>query len=89
MPTSDSKDGGRLQPTVRMLSVSTGGTSVSDSKLSVSVPSLESREMVGCGAGIRLGDKFAVSGSVLLARLLPGFEGETEAEEWSATNGRL
>lgn len=56
-----------------------GGTSVRDSTLKVSVLSFEMREMVGCGAGMRLGDKLAVSASVLL---LPGFE--LCAEESSA-----
>lgn len=79
--TAGSTAGGRAQPTARMLSVSTGGTSVSDSTLRVSVLSLEMREMVGCWAGVRLGDKFEVSTS----KFLPGFL-ERLVEELSTTD---
>lgn len=51
---------------------STGGMRVSDSTLRVSAVSSQSREMVGCWAGMRLGDRLTVSTSVLLARLLLG-----------------
>lgn len=53
-----------MQLNVRMLCGSTGGTRVSDSTLSVSVLSSVSKEMVGCWAGIRLGDRLAVSVSL-------------------------
>lgn len=57
---------------VRRLWGSTGGTRVSDSTLSVSAVSSQSREMVGCWVGMRLGDRLTVSASALLARLLLG-----------------
>lgn len=57
---------------VRRLWGSTGGMRVSDSTLSVSAVSSQSREMVGCWAGMRLGDRLTVSVSALLARLLLG-----------------
>lgn len=53
-----------MQLNVLMLCGSTGGTRVSDSTLSVSVLSSVSKEMVGCWAGIRLGDRLAVSVSL-------------------------
>lgn len=67
-----------MQPTARMQSVSTGGTSVSDSIPRESELLVEMREMVGCGAGIRLGDRLAVSRSELLPRFLPDLERGTE-----------
>lgn len=70
--------GGRTQPTARMQSVSAGGTRVSDSMPRESELLVEMREMVGCGAGIRLGDKLAVSASAFLPRFLLDLERDTE-----------
>lgn len=70
-------------PTARILSAATGGTRVSDSMLRLSVLSSEIKEMVGCRAGIRLGDQVAVSAS-LRGWFLPGFE--TGGNERSAAD---
>lgn len=68
---------------------STGGTRVSDSTLSVSAASSQSREMVGCWAGMRLGDRVTVSTSALLARLLPGLASASVSSTITNWSGRL
>lgn len=80
MKASDSAGRDWAVPTARILSTATGGTRVSDSMLRLSV---EIKEMVGCGAGIRLGDQVAVSTS-LLEWFLPGFK--TGGNERSAAD---
>lgn len=72
VPTTAGVGGGGIPVRVWRLWGSTGGTRVSDSTLSVSAVSSQSREMVGCWAGMRLGDRLTVSTSALLARLLLG-----------------
>lgn len=72
VPTAAGAGGAGMPVRVRRLWGSTGGTRVSDSTLSVSAVSSQSREMVGCWAGMRLGDRLTVSASALLARLLLG-----------------
>lgn len=67
-------DSGGMPVRLRRLWGSTGGTRVSDSTLSVSAVSSQSREMVGCWAGTRLGDRLAVSTAALLAMFLLGLE---------------
>lgn len=63
-----------MQLNVRMLCGSTGGTSVSDSTLSASVLSSVINDIVGCCAGIRLGERFAVSVSLFFTAFLLDFE---------------
>lgn len=72
VPTAAGARGAGMPVRVRRLWGSTGGTRVSDSTLSVSAVSSQSREMVGCWAGMRLGDRLTVSASAPLARLLLG-----------------
>lgn len=68
---------------------STGGTRVSDSTLSVSAVSSHSREMLGCWAGVRLGDRLAVSTSRLLAGLLLGLASASVSLRITSWSGRL
>lgn len=68
---------------------STGGTRVSDSTLSVLALSSQSREMVGCGAGMRLGDRLTGSASALFARLLPGLAPASVSLTITNGSGRL
>ena len=72
VPTAAGVAGAGMPVRVRRLWGSTGGTRVSDSTLSVSAVSSQSREMVGCWVGMRLGDRLTVSASAFLARLLLG-----------------
>lgn len=74
---------------VRRLQGSTGGTRVSDSTLSVSAVSSQSREMVGCWAGMRLGDRLTGSASALFARLLLGLVSASVSLTITNWSGRL
>ena len=89
VPTMAGEGGGGMPVRAWRLWRSTGGTRVSDSTLSVSAASSQSREMVGCWAGVRLGDRVTVSTSALLARLLPGLASASVSLTITNWSGRL
>lgn len=89
VPAAAGTGGRGMAVRARRLWESTGGMSVSDSTLSVSAVSSQSREMVGCWAGMRLGDRVTASPSALLARLLLGPASASVSLMITSWSGRL